>query len=154
MSDSFIALPLGIGGFSRGPCMARSPVCAPATLIVPVGWTVFSPRSRMSGFLEAPSTVFQTTSISSPTFAVAGAVTATFVVPSTGGSPDIGGGRHSVLYDTSAAWAVPAAAMMPAPASTMAAAEATAALLRCLITLNLSTSVVRLMWWWTVRCPG
>ncbi|TBO60465.1 hypothetical protein EYS09_06420 [Streptomyces kasugaensis] len=157
MSDSFIGLFLGIGGFCRGPCIASSPVCAPATLSVPVGWTVSAARSRMSGFFDAPSTVFHTTSISSPTFAVAGALTSAFVVPSIGGSPEIGGGRHSVLYDTSAAWAGPAAAMMPAPASISAAAEATPALLRCLITWNPSTSVVRWMWWWTwwtVRCPG
>ena len=55
--------------------------------------------------MEAASTVFQTTSISSPTFASAGAVSCTFVVPWTGGSPEIGGGTHSVAYVTSAAWA-------------------------------------------------
>jgi hypothetical protein len=57
----------------------------------------------MSGFLEAAETVFHTTSTSSPTFAVAGAEIATWVVPSMGGSPEIAGGMHSVLYETSAA---------------------------------------------------
>ncbi|GGX01634.1 hypothetical protein GCM10010341_24340 [Streptomyces noursei] len=53
----------------------------------------------------------------------------------------------------------------PAPASINAAAAAVTALLRCpvglvgrvnlinVITRNLSTGVVRLLWW-TVRCPG
>jgi hypothetical protein len=53
------------------------------------------------------------------TFAVAGAVISTLVVPSTGPRPDAGGGTHRVAYDTSAAWAGPAAtpSRMPAPPS-------------------------------------
>ncbi|QES36010.1 hypothetical protein DEJ48_23675 [Streptomyces venezuelae] len=66
-------------------------------MIVPVGCTVFSPRSRTSGFLDAACVVFHTTSTSSPTFAVAGAVISTWVVPCTGGRLEMGGGMHSVL---------------------------------------------------------
>lgn len=96
MSGSTMGLFLGMGGFSRGPSSFSSPLAAPPRVTVPVGLTVSAPRSRTSGFLDAASTVFQTTSISSPTFASAGAVSSAFVVPRTAGSPEIGGGTHSV----------------------------------------------------------
>ncbi len=159
MSESFIGLFLGIGGFCRGPWTLSSPLCAPPTLILPLGCTVSLSRSRMSGFLDAASTVRHTTSTSSPTFAVAGAVISTLVVPWIAGSPEIGGGTHSVRYAVSAASAGPAAASMPAPASIRAKPPALA-LLRCLvtwhITWNLSMSEGRwvVQWWRTVRCPG
>ncbi|POX50565.1 hypothetical protein C3489_22150 [Streptomyces sp. Ru71] len=130
IADSFMSLFLGIGGFERGPSIGMSPVCAPAAFRTPVGFTVSLPRSRMSGFLEAACTNVQTISTVSPTFAVAGAPISTFVVPSTGGSPEIGGGTHSVAYDTSAAWAGPAAtpSSTHAPAGTSAQALFTALL--------------------------
>lgn len=132
MSDSFIGLFLGIGGFERGPSIAMFTVCAPAAFSVPVGFTVSFSRSRMSGFFEAASTNFHTTSTSSPTFASAGAVICTFVVPCTGGSPEMGGGMHSVLYATSAAWAGLAASRIPAPPSI--SATPAALILRCVLT--------------------
>ncbi len=143
MSDSFMSPPLGIGGFCRGPSMAMSPVCAPAAFRTPVGRTVFSPRSRMSGFLEAAWTNFQTISTSSPTFASAGAVTSTFVVPWTGGSPEMAGGTHSVAYDTSAACAGAAAtpSSTPAPPSIRAAPAALALRGRAVTLLRLLTGV-------------
>lgn len=147
MSDKSIGLPLAIGGLVRGPCMDRSAVCAPATLTVPVGWTVSAARSRMFGLLEAAETVFHTTSTSSPTFAVAGAVISTLVVPSMGGRPEIAGGMHSVLYEMSAAWAGPAASTIPAPPSI--SANPAALILRCLVTNVPSSDGSQ-----TVRCPG
>ncbi len=132
MSDSSIGLFLGIGGFCRGPSIETSPLCAPPSVSLPVGLTVSLARSRMFGFLEAASTVFQTTSTSSPTFAVAGALMSTLVVPLTGGRPEIGGGRHSVLYETSAACAVPVPSTTPAPPSSSATVAAPA--LRCVLT--------------------
>ena len=120
MSDSTMAPPLGMAGFSRGPVIAMSAVCAPAAFKVPVGWTESAGRSMMSGFLDAAWANFHTTSISSPTFAVAGAVISTLVVPSTGSSPTPAGGTHRVANDTSAAWAGPAAT----PSSTRAAPAA------------------------------
>lgn len=96
MSDSVIAPPLGIAGFSRGPCIAMSAVCAPAALRVPDGWTEFAGRSMMSGFFDAAWVNFQTTSTVSPTFAVAGAVISTLVVPLTSGRPMPEGGTHLV----------------------------------------------------------
>ncbi len=96
MSGSSMGLFLGMGGFCRGPSSFSSPLAAPPSVMVPVGFTVSLPRSSTSGFLDAASTVFQTTSISSPTFASAGAVSSTLVVPWTGGSPEMGGGTHSV----------------------------------------------------------
>ncbi|TVL88178.1 hypothetical protein CD790_31580 [Streptomyces sp. SAJ15] len=124
MSERTIAPFLGIGGFCRVPSTASSPLCAPPTVILPVGSTVSLSRSRMSGFFEAAVTVFHTTSTSSPTLAVAGARTSAVVVPWTGGSPEIGGGRHSVWYDTSAAraGAVPSSTLAPPTSSATAAA--------------------------------
>jgi hypothetical protein len=87
MSDRVIAAPLGIAGFSRGPSIAMSAVCAPPAFKVPDGWTELAGRSMMSGFLDAAWVNFQTTSTVSPTFAVAGAVISTLVVPSTGSMP-------------------------------------------------------------------
>lgn len=148
MSGSTMGLFLGIGGFCRGPSSFSSPLAAPPTLMVPVGFTVSLSRSRMSGFLEAAATVFQTTSISSPTFASAGAVSCTLVVPCTAGSPEMGGGMHSVLYETSAAWAGLAASTMPAPPSI--SATPAALILRCVLT-NVPSSWVGSL---TVRNPG
>lgn len=96
MSGRTIGLFLGIGGFCRGPSMATVPLPAPPTVRTPVGLTVSFSRSSTSGFFEAAWTVFQTISTSSPTLASAGAVISTFVVPCTGGSPEIDGGMHSV----------------------------------------------------------
>lgn len=132
MSGRTIGLFLGIGGFCRGPSTARSALCAPATLTVPVGFTVSFSRSSTSGFLDAAWTVFHTTSTSSPTFASAGAVICTLVVPWTGGRPEMGGGMHSVAYETSAARAGPAARMIPAPPSI--SATPAALILRCVVT--------------------
>ena len=73
MSDSTMGLFFLIGGFCAAPSTARSAVCAPPTLTVPVGLTVSLSRSRTSGLFEAACVVFQTTSTSSPTFASAGA---------------------------------------------------------------------------------
>jgi hypothetical protein len=87
MSDSFMAAPLGIAGFSRGPSIAMSAVCAPLAFKVPDGWTELAGRSMMLGFLDAACVNFQTMSTVSPTFAVAGAVISTLVVPSTGSMP-------------------------------------------------------------------
>lgn len=148
MSERSIAEFLGIGGFCRGPSIFRSPVAAPPSLMVPVGWTVSLLRSRTSGFLEAAATVFQTTSTVSPTFAWAGAVSCTWVVPSTGGSPEMAGGMHSVLYEMSAAWAGLAASSMPAPPIIIATPAAT--VLRCVLTNVPSSSVCAL----TVRNQG
>ncbi|CAM5343426.1 hypothetical protein SALBM311S_07732 [Streptomyces alboniger] len=108
MSASTMSPPLGIAGFSRGPSMATAVVCAPAAFNVPDGWTEFAGRSIRSGFLDAACTNFHTTSTSSPTFAVAGAVISALVVPSTGGRPAAAGGTQRVAYDTSAACADPA----------------------------------------------
>lgn len=130
MSDSTMSPPLGIAGFSRGPVIAMSAVCAPAAFSVPVGWTELAGRSMMFGFFDAACVNFHTTSISSPTFAVAGTVISTLVVPLTGSSPTPAGGTHRVANDTSAAWAGPAArpSTTPAPASTSAAPAAPALL--------------------------
>ena len=54
MSDSTMAPPLGMAGFSRGPDIARSAVWAPLTFSVPVGWTELAGRSMMSGFSRRP----------------------------------------------------------------------------------------------------
>lgn len=94
MSGSTMALFLGIGGFCRGPSICTVPVAAPPSLSVPVGLTVSLSRSRMSGFLEAASTVFHTTSTVSPTLASAGAVNCTLVVPCTAEPRD---GRRNAL---------------------------------------------------------
>lgn len=147
MSGSTMALFFGIGGFCRGPSICRVPVAAPPTLMVPVGLTVSLSRSSMSGFLEAASTVFHTTSTVSPTLASAGAVNCTTVVPSTGGSPETAGGMHSVLYEVSAAWAGLVASSRPAPPSIIATPAAT--VLRCVLTNVPSSSVCSL----TVRNP-
>lgn len=137
-----MALFLGIGGFCRGPSICTVPVAAPPTLSVPVGLTVSLSRLRMSGFLEAACTVFHTTSTVSPTFASAGAVSCTWVVPCTVSSPEMGGGMHSVAYETSAAWAGLAASSMPAPPSIIATPAAT--VLRCVLTNVPSSSVCSL----------
>ena len=142
MSDSTMSLFLGIAGFWRGPSIAMSAVCAPPAFSVPVGITVSFSRSRMSGFLDAAWTNFQVMVTSSPTFASAGAVMSAFVVPSTGGRPEIAGGMHSVRYDTSAACAGTAAtpSRMPAPPSISATPAALAlrpvrgTTLRCVLT--------------------
>lgn len=147
MSGSTMGLFFGIGGFCRGPSIGRSPLAAPPTLIVPVGLTVSFSRSRTSGLLEAATTVFHTTSTVSPTFASAGAVSCTSVVPCTGGSPEMGGGMHSVLYETSAAWAGLAASRIPAPPSI--SATPAALILRWVLTNVPSSWVCSL----TVRIP-
>lgn len=142
MSGSTMGLFLGIGGFCRGPSIDRSPLAAPPTLIVPVGLTVSFSRSSTSGLSEAAATVFHTTSTVSPTFASAGAVNCAFVVPCTGGSPEMDGGMHSVLYEISAACAGLAASSMPAPPSIIATPAAT--VLRCVLTNVPSSSVCSL----------
>lgn len=148
MSDMIMGLFLGIAGLCRGPSIFRSPVAAPPSLMVPVGLTVSLSRSRTSGLSEAPWIVFHTTSTVSPTLASAGAVSCTLVVPWTGGSPEMAGGMHSVLYEMSAAWAGLAASSMPAPPIIIATPAAT--VLRCVLTNVPSSSVCAL----TVRNQG
>ena len=154
MSGRIIGLFLGMGGFCRGPFMAMSALCAPAAFRVPVGWTTSLLRSRTFGLFDAAWVNFQTTSTSSPTLAVAGAVICTFVVPSTGGRPEMDGGMHSVAYETSAACAGPAASMIPAPPSI--SARPAALILRCVVT-NFPSSWGGTDGWggsWTVRSRG
>ena len=68
-----------------------------------------------------------------------------------GGKPEIEGGMHSVLYETSAACAGPAASMIPAPPSI--SANPAALILRCRgsrVSLRRGTS--RTVGWFSDRC--
>ncbi|QEU80308.1 hypothetical protein CP968_20185 [Streptomyces subrutilus] len=122
MADMTMGAFFGISGFFFSPATFSSPP-PPPTVITPVGRTESWGITIRSVLFEAGLTVSQTTSTSSPTLAVAGAVIFAVVSPSTGPPPPAGG-THLTLNVVSAAWAGEAARAMPAPPSSSATTAA------------------------------